>query len=194
MQRNQYIILHKMASSLLKSVLLFLAILQFYSSPVHGISLGPLIPKIFKLKVANIPIPAKTKAIFSRNPNPSTPRLSNQQRYPGTLQSTQVYGENLARKYFGNQFIKGFRWGYKQGKRIHSVARRCEDFTEELNYSCPKENSPLLVSAIVHCIVEVSNYFGTNETCLHSYERSQYPPEATCILDQPYTLVSNCTA
>ncbi|KAI3811727.1 hypothetical protein L1987_21456 [Smallanthus sonchifolius] len=71
-------------------------------------------------------------------------------------QTVQEFGENLANKYFGNKFIKGFRWGYKQGKRIHSVARN-------------------------------------KETCLQSYESDKYPPEATCILDQPNTLGSKCT-
>ncbi|KAI7757356.1 hypothetical protein M8C21_014170 [Ambrosia artemisiifolia] len=179
-----------MASFCVKSLCILVLIAAVFCYPGASIGLpGPIgkgLGRIFK------PTPTVPKPRRSRGHNPTPPP-------PRTIHpSAQEFGENLAQKYFGDKLIKGFRWGYKQGNRMHSVPRKCDDFISVLaTSSCPRplQTSPLSSSANnVHCIVEVTNYSGTKGTCIQTYESSQYPPEATCILDQPNTLGSKCTA
>lgn len=114
----------------------------------------------------------------------------------GEYLDPKKFGDYMANKYFKKEYIKGFRWGFKAGKRIYSVPLKCE---KALNItSCPQapqpspfpgsvpqpQPSPFPASAVVNCIVEVIN-LGKSIICLQPYESYQIPPEATCELDHP---------
>ncbi|KAK1427090.1 hypothetical protein QVD17_15773 [Tagetes erecta] len=197
-----------MASSTLviKSLMFSLVMLQiYYSSSAVTITLPPgaKIPRkwIEKLKFLDKHLPR----------HPATKNVDNLKGFKNltpkaklmlvnfimSYRKARFHGQNLAKKYFGNENIKGFRWGYKAGKRIHSVASKCEDFMSVLDVICPSQPQtiPLPDNAIVHCIVEVATIKDRADKCLKVYEQDQYPEEAKCILHHPRTLVfNNCTA
>ncbi|KAM0046829.1 hypothetical protein Hdeb2414_s0009g00321161 [Helianthus debilis subsp. tardiflorus] len=196
-----------MASSVMKFVLIFITmLLQLIFCSSWPVNFGEAVNGAGKLgnelahsaeterSEFNNHIPQETYKTVPKTTPDNLYSLNKQPKPTFHENIPQSFGETLAEKYFGNKFIKGFRWGYRVGKRIHSVAQRCDDFTQALKDSlCPQfiQTSPLPNSAIVNCIVEVTTF---NKTCIQPYESDKYPPEATCELDYPDKLDSNYCA